>query len=75
MTDSVIVSDEGAVRIIRFNRPEKKNALTGARLSYCSCAMAVRRKRVSRRPFDTALVRGITEIYNESPIRQGKPRR
>jgi enoyl-CoA hydratase/carnithine racemase len=28
MTDSVIVTDEGAVRIIRFNRPEKKNALT-----------------------------------------------
>jgi hypothetical protein len=24
-------------------------------------------------PFDAALVRGITEIYNESPIRQGKP--
>jgi len=24
-------------------------------------------------PFDDALVRGITEIYNESPIRQGKP--
>jgi hypothetical protein len=24
-------------------------------------------------PFDNALVRGITEIYNESPIRQGKP--
>src|SRR5580693_7280253 len=28
MTDSVIVTDEGAVRIIRFNRLEKKNALT-----------------------------------------------
>jgi len=28
MTDSVIVTDEGPVRIIRFNRPEKKNALT-----------------------------------------------
>jgi enoyl-CoA hydratase/carnithine racemase len=28
MTDSVIVQDEGAVRIIRMNRPEKKNALT-----------------------------------------------
>ncbi len=28
MTDSVIVTDEGAVRIIRFNRLDKKNALT-----------------------------------------------
>jgi enoyl-CoA hydratase/carnithine racemase len=28
MTDPVVVSDDGAVRIIRFNRPEKKNALT-----------------------------------------------
>jgi enoyl-CoA hydratase/carnithine racemase len=30
MTDLVTVSDEGAVRIIRMNRPEKKNALTMA---------------------------------------------
>jgi enoyl-CoA hydratase/carnithine racemase len=28
MTDSVIVQDEAAVRVIRMNRPEKKNALT-----------------------------------------------
>jgi enoyl-CoA hydratase/carnithine racemase len=28
MTDSIIVQDEDAVRIIRMNRPEKKNALT-----------------------------------------------
>jgi enoyl-CoA hydratase/carnithine racemase len=28
MADPVLVSDDGAVRIIRFNRPEKKNALT-----------------------------------------------
>jgi enoyl-CoA hydratase/carnithine racemase len=28
MSDPVLISDDGAVRIIRFNRPEKKNALT-----------------------------------------------
>jgi enoyl-CoA hydratase/carnithine racemase len=28
MTETVIVKDDGAVRIIRMNRPEKKNALT-----------------------------------------------
>ena len=28
MADPVLVSDDGAVRVIRFNRPEKKNALT-----------------------------------------------
>ena len=28
MTDQVVVTDDGAVRIIRMNRPEKKNALT-----------------------------------------------
>jgi enoyl-CoA hydratase/carnithine racemase len=28
MSDPVLVRDDGAVRVIRFNRPEKKNALT-----------------------------------------------
>jgi len=28
MSDSVVVTDDGAVRLIRMNRPEKKNALT-----------------------------------------------
>ena len=28
MSDQVLVSNDGAVRIIRMNRPEKKNALT-----------------------------------------------
>jgi enoyl-CoA hydratase/carnithine racemase len=28
MTDQVVVTDDGAVRVIRMNRPEKKNALT-----------------------------------------------
>lgn len=30
MTEHVIVTDEGAVRVIRMNRPDKKNALTHA---------------------------------------------
>src|ERR1700688_4914004 len=28
MPDSVVVTDDGGIRIIRMNRPEKKNALT-----------------------------------------------
>ncbi len=30
MTDNVLVTDDGAIRTIRMNRPEKKNALTRA---------------------------------------------
>ena len=28
MSDSIVVTDDGAVCIVRMNRPEKKNALT-----------------------------------------------
>ena len=28
MTNAVVITDKGAIRIIRMNRPEKKNALT-----------------------------------------------
>ena len=30
MTDHVIVTDEGPIRILRLNRPDKRNALTNA---------------------------------------------
>jgi enoyl-CoA hydratase/carnithine racemase len=39
MTDHVIVNDEGPIRVIRMNRPEKKNALTSA--MYDSMAEAI----------------------------------
>ncbi len=40
MTNSVIVQDEAAVRVIRMNRPEKKNALTQP--MYAEMARALR---------------------------------
>jgi enoyl-CoA hydratase/carnithine racemase len=40
MSDSVVVKDDGAVRVIRMNRPEKKNALT--RPMYVEMARALR---------------------------------
>jgi enoyl-CoA hydratase/carnithine racemase len=40
MTDQVAVADEGAVRVIRFNRPEKKNALTQP--MYAAITLALR---------------------------------
>ena len=39
MTEQVIVTDDGAVRFIRMNRPEKKNALTSA--MYDAMAQAI----------------------------------
>jgi len=39
MTSEVIVSDEGPIRVIRMNRPEKKNALTSA--MYDAMAQAI----------------------------------
>jgi enoyl-CoA hydratase/carnithine racemase len=40
MADAVMVTDEGAVRVIRLNRPEKKNALTLA--MYAEMTQALR---------------------------------
>jgi enoyl-CoA hydratase/carnithine racemase len=40
MTDSITVTDDGAIRTIRMNRPEKKNALTLA--MYMEMARALR---------------------------------
>jgi enoyl-CoA hydratase/carnithine racemase len=45
MTDPVVVVDDGAVRVIRMNRPEKKNALT--RPMYVEMARALREADVS----------------------------
>ena len=40
MTAPVTVTDEGAVRIVRMNRPEKKNALTLAMYADMAHALA-----------------------------------
>jgi enoyl-CoA hydratase/carnithine racemase len=40
MTGAIAVTDDGAVRIIRMNRPEKKNALT--RAMYADMGLAIR---------------------------------
>ncbi len=40
MTDHVIVHDDRAVRIVRMNRPDKKNALTGAMYQALTHAIA-----------------------------------
>ena len=40
MTEHVIVTDEGAVRVIRMNRPDKKNALTHAMYAAMTNAVA-----------------------------------
>jgi len=39
MTDAVVVTDEGSIRIVRMNRPEKKNALTRAMYAEISRAL------------------------------------
>ena len=45
MTDQVIVTDEGPVRTIRMNRPEKKNALTSAMYDAMAEAIETRERR------------------------------
>src|ERR1700688_3505542 len=39
MSDSIVVADDGAVRVIRMNRPEKKNALTQPMYAAMTSAM------------------------------------
>ncbi len=39
MTDHVLVTDDGAVRTVRMNRPEKKNALTSAMYDAMAAAL------------------------------------
>ena len=39
MTDHVIVTDEGPIRVIRMNRPDKKNALTHAMYAAMTIAL------------------------------------
>ena len=40
MTDQVVVTDDGGVRVIRLNRPEKKNALTEVMYAEMTRALA-----------------------------------
>jgi enoyl-CoA hydratase/carnithine racemase len=49
MADAITVTDDGAVRVIRLNRPEKKNALT--------LAMYAEMTRALREADDTAAIR------------------
>ena len=47
MSDHVIVTDEGPIRTIRMNRPDKKNALTAA--MYDAMAEAIEQRQRRRR--------------------------
>ncbi|TIW81069.1 MAG: enoyl-CoA hydratase, partial [Mesorhizobium sp.] len=40
MTDHILVERQGAIQIIRMNRPDKKNALTRAMYATMSAALA-----------------------------------
>ena len=51
MSDPVVVNDDGAVRLIRLNRPEKKNALTQP--MYAAITQALRDGRIGREPLET----------------------
>ena len=46
MSDQVSVADEGPIRIVRMNRPDKKNALTAA--MYQTMAVALESANVDK---------------------------
>jgi enoyl-CoA hydratase/carnithine racemase len=61
MTDQVIVKDEGAVRTIRMNRPDKKNALTSA--MYDAMAEAIETAGGSS-PIRSVLIMGVPGAFS-----------
>ena len=61
MTDQVIVKDEGAVRTIRMNRPEKKNALTS--VMYDAMAEAIETAGGSS-PIGSILIMGVPGAFS-----------
>src|SRR2546421_12143865 len=61
MTDQVIVTDDGAVRTIRMNRPEKKNALTS--VMYDAMAEAIESASGSS-PIRCVLIAGLPGAFS-----------
>ena len=65
MTGAIAVTDDGAVRIIRTNRPEKKNALT--RAMYADMSRALREADQSD-PIRCVMFAGTAGVFSLSLI-------